>query len=235
MYELLSLVLAVPHSFSVLRLLPAGALKTITRVVLPWDSTIIAIFFNPRVRLTSVLVRNAVFQVKSVARDIINICPQATVHLTWIEGAINPSYLNSKLHLRPIMAGNSNMYSYGPTIYLDEAQLIANTYLRIDGKGIYYFPLPLKRGGVVPGQENEGPGRQTANTAQGDRLVRCLIRLVRLPLRVSLLTMQIVFPLVMTAQYVRRYVNPCLQVNLLTLQTIWFRTAATCCWKLRRT
>ena len=136
MHELLSLVLAVAHSFSVLRLLPAEALKTITRVVLPGDSTIIVTFFNPRVRLTSVLVRNAVFQVKSVARDIINICPQATVHLTWIEGAINPSYLNSKLHLRPIMAGNSNMYSYGPTIYLDEAQLIANTYLRIDGKGM---------------------------------------------------------------------------------------------------
>ena len=119
MHKLLSLVLAVAHFCSVLRLLPTEALKTITMIVFPGDSTIIATFFNPRVMLTSVLVRNAVFQVKSVARDIVNICPQATVHLTWIEGAINISDLNSKLQLRPIMALNSNMYRYGPSIYPD--------------------------------------------------------------------------------------------------------------------
>ena len=118
MQQLLSLVLAVAHSFSVLRLLPAEALKTITRIVLPEDSRIIASFFNPRVRLISVLVRNAVFQVKILARDIVNICPQATVHLTWIEGAINPSDLNSKLHLRHIIADNSDMYRYGHNLQL---------------------------------------------------------------------------------------------------------------------
>ena len=99
MHELLSLVLAVAHSCAVLRLLPIEALSTITRVVFPGDSTIVSTFFNPRVRLTSVLVCNAVFQVKSVARDIVNICPQATVHLTWLEGSQNPGDLNSKLHL----------------------------------------------------------------------------------------------------------------------------------------
>ena len=39
-HELISLILAMPHSFAVLRLLPVDALKTISRVVLPGDSTI---------------------------------------------------------------------------------------------------------------------------------------------------------------------------------------------------
>ena len=99
MHELLYLVLDAAQSCAVLRLLPTEALSTITRAVFPGDSTFVCTFFNPRVRLTSVLVHNAVFQVKSVGRDIMNICPKATVHLTWLEGAQNPADLNSKLHL----------------------------------------------------------------------------------------------------------------------------------------
>ena len=38
----------------------------------------------------------------------------------------------------------------------------------IDGNGIYYYPLPVRKDGVVPGPENEGPGKQTAKQSLAD-------------------------------------------------------------------
>ena len=52
-------------------------------------------------------------------------------------------------------------------IYLDEMQLTANTYLRIDGKDMYYFALPVKKNDEVQGQDSEGLG-QAANSNLAD-------------------------------------------------------------------
>ena len=65
------------------------------------------------------------------------------------------------------MAVNSDMYRCVPPIYLDELQLTANTYLRIDGKDMYYFALPVKKNDEVQGQDSEGLG-QAANSAFAD-------------------------------------------------------------------
>ena len=61
----------------------------------------------------------AVFQIKSMCRDIINICPQATVFLNWLAGCDNHVDLNSKLHMHPFAAVNSDMYRHGPSMFLD--------------------------------------------------------------------------------------------------------------------
>ena len=118
--------MSTAHSFTVLRLLPPEALSTI---VFPGDSTIVSTLFNPKVQLTNTLVRNAVFQVKSVCRDIVALCPQAIVYLDWIAGDDNPADLNSKLHMKPFMAVNSGMYRHASSLYIEISLLTADTFL----------------------------------------------------------------------------------------------------------
>ena len=109
MQELLSLVLAVAHS-SVLRLLPDEALKTIKRVVLPGDSTIIATFCQPP-NLTNLSPgKVCCLPGQECGRGHNKHMSSGNGALEMDRGAINPSDLNSKLHMRPIMAVKSDMY-----------------------------------------------------------------------------------------------------------------------------
>ena len=42
------------------------------------------------------------------------------------------------------------MYWNGPDLYLDEGELLANTFLQIDRKGMYYYLLPVAYKKVDP-------------------------------------------------------------------------------------
>ena len=95
--ELLLLVLAVTHSYTILRMLPAEVLQTIRHVVFPGDSTLVAALFNAELRITNTLVWNGVFQIKGVCRGIVCLCPNAVVFLNCIECRFNVADLNYKV------------------------------------------------------------------------------------------------------------------------------------------
>ena len=81
------------------------------------DSTIVSTFFNPKLRLDNVLIRNAIYQVKSLAKDILGLCPQGKLYLTLVDGQLNSADLNSKFYMDPIKVINSREWRHGWPVY----------------------------------------------------------------------------------------------------------------------
>ena len=99
--ELLSLVLSLGYSYATLKLLPGSVTMVLKTPIFAGDSTLVSTFFNPRLCLTNVLVRNAIYHAKSLARNILDLCPQGTLYITWLEEAKNSADLNSKFSSKP--------------------------------------------------------------------------------------------------------------------------------------
>ena len=63
--------------------------------------------FNPEIDIRNVLIKGAINTTKQRIKEILEILPKATIHLTWIAGEKNTADAASKLHSNPVKVLNS--------------------------------------------------------------------------------------------------------------------------------
>ena len=85
-------------------------------IVLFGDSICVALLFNTTFQLKNTLLRNAIVNTKSRARQIIEYFPNSTVYFSYVPGKLNPADYLSKLFLDPIQAVKSSLWRYGPDL-----------------------------------------------------------------------------------------------------------------------
>ena len=71
-------------------------------IVLFGDSICVALLFNNIFQLQNTLLRNAIVNTKSRAKQIIEYFPSSTVYFSYVPGKLNPADHLSKLFLDPI-------------------------------------------------------------------------------------------------------------------------------------
>ena len=138
--KLLSLVLSMGHTYTTLRLLPNEVTGLLTHIVMAGDSTIVSTFFNPKLRLYNVLIRNAIYQVKSLARDFLGLCPQGKLYLTLVDRQLYSVDLNSKFCMDPIKVINSREWRHGWPVYTNLDYMLTLTFLEVDGEQMIFTP-----------------------------------------------------------------------------------------------
>merc|ERR1711942_354070 len=83
-------------------------------VIMGGDSVCTACLFNPEIEIRNVLIKGAINTTKQRMKEILEILPEATIHLTRIAGDKNTADAATKLHSNPVRVLNSDTYRHGP-------------------------------------------------------------------------------------------------------------------------
>ena len=136
-------------------------------VIMGGDSVCTACLFNPEIEIRNVLIKGAINTTKQRMKEILEILPEATIHLTWIAGDKNTADAATKLHSNPVRVLNSDAYRHGPMelLTIDGEEHIS--YYKMDAQSEVFTPLPEKLIQTAKGAEdkmkNMDPTRTMSN------------------------------------------------------------------------
>ena len=109
-------------------------------VIMGGDSVCTACLFNPEIDIRNVLIKGAINTTKQRMKEILEILPEATIHLTWIAGDKNTADAATKLHSNPVKVLNSEAYRHGPKELLTVDGIEHISYYRMDAQGEAFTP-----------------------------------------------------------------------------------------------
>ena len=124
-------------------------------ILLGGDSVCPACLFNPEIDIRDVLIKGAINTTKKRMKEILEILPNAVIHLTWLAGEKNTADAASKLHSNPVKILNSDAYRHGPKELLSIDGTEHISYFRIDARGEEFTPLPERLIQTAKGAEEK--------------------------------------------------------------------------------
>ena len=106
------------------------------------DSICTACLFNPNIEIRNVLIKSAIWSTKQRCREILEILPNAVIHLTWMPGVKNTADYGSKLHTNIVDILNADDYRHGVEGMLTLNRTDHISYYTVSKDKEAYTPLP---------------------------------------------------------------------------------------------
>ena len=102
--------------------------------------------FNTTFQIKNTLLRNAIVNTKSRAKQIIEYFLNSTVYFSYVTGKLNPADYLSKLFLDPIQAVNSSLWRYGADLLSHEDSYRGDIFYKVNISGDVFlgevYPVP---------------------------------------------------------------------------------------------